>query len=95
MYFIRDSSFGSGKGSVTSPPYPYVFGLGFIAQNIGWCMRNTFVCVFQSSGAYENVIIHNHFSQFKACSFGGLDLATENSVLIVSYPKPAITYVHI
>lgn len=58
-------------------------------------MWNTFVCVFQSSGAYENVIIHNHFSQLKAYTFGGLGLATENAVFIVSCPKPAITYVHI
>lgn len=53
------------------------------------------LCVFQSSGAYENVTIHNRISQFKACSFGGLGLATENSVLIVSRPKSAITYVRI
>lgn len=57
-------------------------------------MQNIFVCAFQSSGAYENVIIHNHISQFKACSFGGLGLANENLVLIVSCLKSAITYVH-
>lgn len=93
-YFIGDSPFASEKGSVTSLPSLCIFALGFIAQNFGWCMQK-YVCVFQSSGAYENVIVHNRISQFKACSFGGLGSATENSVLIVSCLQSAITYIRI
>jgi len=76
------------------PPQPVHFRSGFHCSEL-WLVHAKYVCVFQSSGAYENVIVHNRISQFKACSFGGLGSATENSVLIVSCLQSAITYIRI